>query len=84
MEETAPTIRLEDANENAYTNNWYKVTQWLYIFADDTGSGIQSLTYAVDGGDTTTLFEAKETDGDITPHLVKSVAAQEGTHQNFY
>ena len=80
VEETAPTLSIADAFGNAFTENWYTDEQMLSIIANDLGSGIQSVTYTVDGGSATTLFEAKEADATIRENWDGSVAALEGAH----
>lgn len=41
-------------------------TQTIHISASDAGSGIKSVTYSIDGGDTVELYEANETDGSLS------------------
>jgi hypothetical protein len=80
VEETAPMLSLTKDGTNAFTNNWYTSAQTLNIIAEDMGSGIQSITCSVDGGDATTLFEAKEANLALTQLKDATVPVLEGTH----
>lgn len=80
VEDTAPALTVNDGTVE-FTDSWYTTAQTLHISAEDTGSGIRSVTCAVDGGDAIVLFTEADTDEGLTGSKEGlTVTALEGTH----